>query len=374
MTTESRTKVVVVLGAGASRDAWNGEVPREKDLQPPLANQLFTYQGQERWQVLERYAGALFLQQELGPLSAAGALEIEKQLLAYAQSDDDQIRSRFKDVPLYIRDVIALVSRGYLTTPGTGTYAQLVMGLVADHRHEVLFLSLNYDDFLEQALALYNPAFAIRAIGDYVGPGRPRVIKVHGSIDWVRSMGQDVGRQDWDWHAAFESYDPEQGSGEIALHDVGANSRGARFTDANGAKHWAYPAITAPVAEKGRFVCPAEHTAALEAFVPECHKYLFIGTSGLDEDVFSLLARHMPANSYAGHVGWDSSAKPAAQAIEAACPALSADFTCHRVSHDGFASYVRDDDFAEFLAWPPEVDDIVFRPVAGGPPLTDDYI
>ena len=35
------TKACVILGAGASKDAWNSGSPKNDDYEPPLASELF---------------------------------------------------------------------------------------------------------------------------------------------------------------------------------------------------------------------------------------------------------------------------------------------------------------------------------------------
>ena len=366
-------KVVVVLGAGASFDSWNGQVPRVEGWQPPTAAQLFSYRS-TFWEVLERYPGAKFLQSALGPLSASGAIKIEEKLSEYARGDDET-RRHFKEVPLYIRDVIYGASTKYLPSSGTGTYAHFVSRLLSEREHRVMFLSLNYDTLLEQAIELARPKLAIGSVQDYVDPSRGvSVVKVHGSVNWVRSMGR-VTRAGANWDRHFETFDPLRNT-DIYLHDVGENSRGATF-DADEARWWAYPAITAPVAGKsGRFVCPDTHTDALREFTTNCRKYLFVGTSGLDEDVLTFMAQHVPSGSFASYVGSGSDAKVAAKRIDDAVPAFREDFYRHTVWDDGFAAFAGSDEFDQFLRWPPAEEDIEqFRSQYGNPrPLTSKEI
>ena len=52
-----------------------------------------------------------------------------------------------------------------------------------------------------------------------------------------------------------------------------------------------FPLITAPMASKSisEFVCPAEHTAAASDFLGTCEKFLIVGSSGWDTDLFEFL-------------------------------------------------------------------------------------
>ncbi len=64
-----------------------------------------------------------------------------------------------------------------------------------------------------------------------------------------------------------------------------------RGQDSTAQTVWLYPAITAPVSNKDRkdLVPPEEHFEKLRAFQVDCAKYLFLGTSGLDDHILRLI-------------------------------------------------------------------------------------
>jgi len=124
-------RIAVILGAGASSDAWNETgPPRNQVWQPPLARELFG-QREAFWPILERYPGAHVVSADLGELIRTGSVNIEAKLREYAEHTDPRIRNHFKQVPPYLRDVInqVVVSfTGRAALPGTRFEAITING------------------------------------------------------------------------------------------------------------------------------------------------------------------------------------------------------------------------------------------------------
>ncbi len=111
---------LVILGAGASRGVDNGTSPLKTGhagLKPPLANDLFDGSG-PYWNVVNRYEGVKVLGATLGAAAQSGTFSLEEKLREYASSDDPEIRRHFRDVPLYLRDLIKFVQSSYIELPG----------------------------------------------------------------------------------------------------------------------------------------------------------------------------------------------------------------------------------------------------------------
>ena len=292
------TKACVIIGAGASADAWNPSADiLNAHLKPPLAMQLFqvvsdrpgTLRSRAYSDILNRYKGARFLAGDLIRKSRDSEA-LETALQNIADHEDQQMRERFREVPGYIRDLIWACTRpggtnGYVTTPGT--HNQLVSRLVADYQHEVLFLVLNYDTYVEQALSGYDPSMTYRHIGDYIAH-RHLVVKLHGSVNWFKRLS---GSGDW-----FE---------QIHTNNVLSKANEADFEITDGivdisiydSAPYRYPILTVPLAGKGddAWVCPASHVEAAKDFLRDCRKFLIIGTSGLDADLFAVLNQALPS-------------------------------------------------------------------------------
>jgi hypothetical protein len=247
---------------------------------------------------MNRYHGARVLAQELGPLAEAGSLNLEQKLREYRFSSDSRVKAHYKEVPPYLRDVVAGVAAHHRSYPGC--YTQLVKQLLADIPHELLFLTTNYDDLIEQALTAFDSGLGYQSIDDYAAAGRPaKVVKIHGSTDWFFALAGYDGQTSWREvvHASQLDFDPDQA--RRALGHVGSAEQLVDLRKALGtappgedARGWLYPCITAPEAGKipsTSFSCPKSHTEAATDFLEDCERFLIIGSSGLDEDLLSML-------------------------------------------------------------------------------------
>ena len=197
MTAETLPKACVILGAGASHDVWDrGAIIRHRDLQPPLAKDLFDITKHQVYQeILREYPGAQFLAQQLASRLSGGIQSLEDALRGYANHSNGQIREHFKHIPAYLRDLIYRTSNQYVDIPSC--YIQLVHSLLADHEHQVLFLSLNYDDLLEKALFRFDQTLMFSDLDDYTAGNRQAIVmKLHGSINWFKLLVR--GGADWE--------------------------------------------------------------------------------------------------------------------------------------------------------------------------------
>ena len=183
MTTEALPKACVILGAGASHDVWDrGAIIKREEFKPPLAKDLFDISTHPvNQQILNEYQGAHFLAQQLASRLSGGMLSLEEALRGYANHNNAQIREHFKHIPAYLRDLIYRTSNQYVDIPSC--YVHLVHSLLADYEHQVLFLTLNYDDLLEKALFRFDQGLMFSDLGDYTAGNRQAlVMKPYGSI------------------------------------------------------------------------------------------------------------------------------------------------------------------------------------------------
>ena len=278
----------MILGAGASHDVRNrGSLLIDEDWQPPLAKDLFDIAEHPVYseEVLNKYPGAHFLASLLAEEIASGEEGVEATLKKYAEHPDPQMREHFKQVPLYLRDLIFLASHRYLDVPGC--YIQLVSGLLAQVPHRVLFIVLNYDTLLESALTYYNrDEYVFSFHQDYLADNRKaHVLKLHGSINWFITFGDYRSS----WEAELRRLDVMQKphDNDVMVADS-ITDAGAPY---DGTESYIYPVITTPLAEKTLtdLWCPVSHQVEAQKFLRGCDKFLVIGTSGLDRDLFELL-------------------------------------------------------------------------------------
>ncbi|HEX9896660.1 MAG TPA: SIR2 family protein [Dehalococcoidales bacterium] len=287
-------KACVVLGAGASADVWNGSAPilSRGNYKPPLARDLFAIEKHPSYfNILNLYLGAKSLAAVLSPKSETREFNLEDQLRKLAEHKDKRIHQQFKYIPPYLRDLLWHASYQYTHTPGT--YIQLIHALLADKPHHVLFLVLNYDTLLEQALALFDPTIDFNEIHSYIGKERQaKVVKLHGSINWFKL----IGTSSQPWETLVDSQDVFQKVKEDKIYLY--NSGGPLMSILISGNR-PYPILTAPLAGKGvaDMVCPETHIQFAKEFLKGCEKFLIIGCSGLDNDLLALLDEAIPSEA-----------------------------------------------------------------------------
>jgi len=134
---------------------------------------------------------------------------------------------------------------------------------------------------------------ALEAIGvrfgfmeNYVSSEFP-LIKLHGSIDWVRSVIVE-GRR----HSELQPYQLIEYAellrplGEI--HKEGADPQ--IHTEE---RLFAIPALAIPVVTKSDFVCPTSHLNHLSALIPSVTKILTIGWRGAEQHFLKMLSENL---------------------------------------------------------------------------------
>lgn len=279
-------RAAVILGAGASFDVHNETVPVNRpDLRPPLAKQLFEARF---WGIAQQYAGVRVLGAELGRLAQLDdrPFDLEERLGEYSSSNDFRTRRHFKDIPPYLRDLLMTVSNEYVPSPTN--YINLARRLLQDGTHDICFITLNYDTLLERALRIYDPQLAIDKLDQYIAPERQAwVVKIHGSTDWAIPIpGTAASEGSANPEVALESFDPSSADVNSTIMDQRPEPS-RRWRDPQTGSFF-YPKLTAPLRDKV-FTCPTQHTHHLGRFLQGCHKFLVIGSSGLDEDLLDFI-------------------------------------------------------------------------------------
>jgi len=310
-----------------------------------LANDLFNIAAHRQyWDFLNRYPGAKVLAQPLARRITAGEVNIEEELRHYADHTNPQVRSHFKHIPPYLRDLIYATATGYTFYPSS--YVELLIELFEEHPHDILFIVLNYDHLLEMALKEINSQYTFTKLSDYVDDGRQvRVVKLHGSINWFVHLTDDL---DMNWVDAVEAHDLSKRHSDSDVIIGNITQVGGERLD----RHLVYPILTAPLAGKGisDAVCPSTHLDTVREFIPSCNKFLIIGCSGLDEDLMHLMDSVVSTHqTHLVHfVGMGDGAHGAADRFRNSVPALSSDIPRGNVFTTGFRSYLGDKHFRSF--------------------------
>ncbi len=291
MANEATRKICVILGAGASHDVRNAGSPvLNPGLQPPLARDLFDLERHSAFRpILAEYEGAVVLAQDLAARSELRDFDLEKELRRIAGHPSDQVREHYKHIPPYLRDLLMMCSYEYTSYPSC--YIRLVQVLLAEHPSDVLFLVLNYDDLLEQALYQFSSGVVkFESLEDYIRPSYPvKVVKLHGSINWFKPIGPVNN----DWHTYVRREDvltkSEDRVIQVMVSHGKSDKRRTHQIEISGQR--GYPILTAPLAGKGTaaMVCPDGHLAVARDFLQDCSRFLVVGCSGSDDDLLDLL-------------------------------------------------------------------------------------
>ncbi|MCH8310853.1 MAG: SIR2 family protein [Chloroflexi bacterium] len=319
-----------------------------------MTDQLFGQRlDSDEWQdIISHYPGAVDIADRLQyDIRSEPDTAFETLLGRFADHDDPTTRTNFKFAAPYLRDLLYKVSREYTHFPSG--YVELATKILADVHHDVLFLVLNYDDLLEQALAWMDETYRVEAIHQYVSEDRQaKILKLHGSITWFKRLGRQ-GNLSWDEHLRdfdiFEKID--ESDFLVRRNHYPANT----LVIAN--QHM-YPILTAPLAGKSldEAVAPDSHVKVAREFLKTCSKFLIIGTSGLDEDLMSLLDASIPPTyrHFVNVVGQGTGAGDTWSNFQRRVKAFQ---TFHEfppeVFDQGFQRYLQSNEFQEFAEFVP---------------------
>ncbi len=195
------------------------------------------------------------------------------------------------------------------------------MCLIGEVPRQTLFLNLNYDTYVEQAIRQFTSnAIRFEAFEDYVVPGRSmNLVKLHGSIDWFHPLPGPHGS----WRDAVAAWSISNRSSPDLWEVHGKVSRSDRLRGVEN--RWMYPVLMAPLTEKTLkdASLPQSHLSWTHEFLETCEKFLIIGTNGFDDDLMELLDESVPPDSFPLTMSWVLTRRQAPSTIS---PAMSQPF------------------------------------------------
>lgn len=280
--------LLVIVGAGASYDSV---LDRPLDaLQPdtsrfPLADELF----EPRSPFLAIMSNVPQVRQVAQLLHhRPKGQSVEDVMAALLEEGREYSRrlSQLAAIRFYLQAIIEHVESAWgshLVPNNMETLVDQIERFRGD-REPAMFVTFNYDRLIEHAVAAFQPAF--RTLQDYVRPQRMSVIKLHGSIDWVRPFDHPASAFEIDgpWGAAriiAENISRLRRPGDIQIQCEPPNSL---YKDC-----LAVPAIAVPLRQKAEFQCPPEHVAHLRTKLMSVRAILTIGWRGAEEPFLQLL-------------------------------------------------------------------------------------
>jgi hypothetical protein len=341
MAKASSNRLTIILGAGASHDCADRDTAAQISdaYRPPLAKDIFARQFDG---ILSHYPGVAARLDELRTKLAKGG-NFEEIFRGLLESAEHHQNFWPLQLPIYLRELFWTVSLDYLR--GSSKFDTLVRRVLESRFEEVIFVNLNYDLFLEDALTNYDH-HKFDALSSYIPQSKKwRYAKPHGSVNWARILencpGDGAGR-------FFPSRLQEMPVFSSELRLVRWNRHSHDFyIPGGGPPGYLYPQVVVPTDWLKRFVCPKDHVDHVKAFIQNCQHFLLVGFSGRDEDVVELF-REMPRHSRLAIVS-----KGDARKIHTRMSARVASLKSKKITssfHDmGFSKFVGHKAFDQFL-------------------------
>lgn len=271
-------KIVIVLGAGASRDCVNGtQMPFTKGYEPPLVSELFANRPTFN-AILQKYPKTQGLATTIRRKLSTSKVSLESLFLEYTKSTNLILYKKYLEIPYYIQELIGEVSEHYVSKSSTN-FDDLIDEIIKKN-FDICFLTLNYDLFLEQALSrTYGED--IKSFDDYIHPSRPLLIKLHGSVNWGRRFVLKNISNFIEATNLTSNIDTALQAEIVLLKDYHESNR---VVDG----FYTYPAMILPLPDKN-FICPSYHIDVAKQFLKDCTNFLFIGYKGVDDHIFKNL-------------------------------------------------------------------------------------
>lgn len=288
------TNLTVIFGAGASFDVVN---PKSIDLlrdrhklrfRPPVTANIFN--THEEWaEEYKKFPAVASLVQEIRQSlpEKHTSVNVEDFLKTLKDSPRVHRNNQFRQIPLYLQHYFYRVSTNYCKWPAN--YVTLINKIFDLDLGKVTFVTTNYDLLFDQALELSpatNFTLASTAPSKYINSSEWAYIKIHGSVDWGRSINEDMVKNRGNTLSALCDNIDQLGPKleEALVEEINIDKS---FMDENDRK-LIYPAISVPVGES-KLNCWPDHIQILKDHLNRCQNYLIIGFSGYDKDILEML-------------------------------------------------------------------------------------
>jgi hypothetical protein len=302
--------LLVIVGAGASYDSSidyplsYSPVPIKTTDQiqvdsqrPPLANQLFDRRPDFAG-AAEELPKCLTIIDELRRRPQDRSVEQALEKLREAAVGYPEGQRQLVSIRFYLQWIILRSQLRWNGAISSATTYRVLLGRIDRQMkgEEVCFVTFNYDTLLEEAFISLGKKFV--TIDDYVSNSDYKVIKPHGSINWVREITStmqvsptySVGVAN-DLIDAGDKLKPSEKYHLLApQYDTGLPLSAVRIqgTDKYQA---ALPAIAIPLEKKDEYECPKEHVNALVDCISKADKLLIIGWKAAEENFMEQLAK-----------------------------------------------------------------------------------
>lgn len=342
--------LMVIAGAGASFDSIPFELPYEeaRGYQLPLANDLFGVSQpfleiQAQYPALKQIWSRLHIRRDANTVEDV-LFELQKDALHNPARHEQLVAVRY-----YLQELIDTCEQRWYRGRPVPTNMIGLLDQIENERAKQpnrafpAFVTFNYDRLIEDSLS--NRGFSFDSMDSYVAPKRPPLFKLHGSVNWVRSISRmqvtprDGSRREVSKSMAesFSQLTRDQ-FGEIQM---------VRSISSVLSEHGAnLPAIAIPIKGKS-FECPEGHIQKLKEVLPQVRCILTVGWRGEEDHFLAELKAYAKGPIEGICVGKDrADADPIAKRLMRALP--NARFAAYEGR--GFSQFVRDNAVDQLLA------------------------
>jgi hypothetical protein len=282
---------MVIFGAGASADSILHLATEQTAVgrRPPLARNLFD-RAFERYLTDHPECGTLV--DDLRTLGATTDLESTLERIQRDEAPRSALRRRqLLSLRYYLRDLLWQIGDEWqANAPGNTNYHKLFARLELwreAEKENIALVSFNYDRIVDKAV---RDVFRmpLDSVDQYTDGSGVALFKPHGSVNWIRVVGDDRSLNE---HmdpraiedallakASMDALEPEE-----EFHVI--SRRNAFWTPSNRV---GIPALTIPALSKAAFECPRQHVASLTAAIPLVTKLLIVGWRATERHFLSL--------------------------------------------------------------------------------------
>lgn len=267
---------------------------------PPLVNELFSYRRDSFNTTLRGFPGAEVFATHIR--ARRNNEEHLETILRDLFSTENPVQyRRVLEIPLYLQELLFQVGRQYVISGGT-MFDELVRAIEVSSYDRVLYLTVNYDLFLEDAIKRF---YRIPFVGleSYCRDDlKWDLVKLHGSVDWGQLM-----------KIANPGTGPPLAFLDRFQHDKHLDTeicllkRERTYFGNSGGPY--YPTLAIPLGTDKEFACHPSHVLRAQAHIRDCTDFLIIGFSGLDPGVVRLFHNVQQVRKVEVVVGGEESAK-----------------------------------------------------------------
>jgi len=280
-----RENLTIIFGAGASCASGAYAPGRDEQCPPPLAKDIFAPIFDD---ILGHYPQLTRRVREVR-IRLAREENVEEILRDLYDSAARHQKYWPFQIPLYLRHLFWTFS--LYCESGSTDFDVLVHPVLESSLQRVMFISLNYDLLLDSAIAGCEcPKWQFDTMDSYIPKGKKwRLIKPHGSVNWAREISNCPSDRYVGFRPSELSENPRfttDTEPKVALW-----SRQHHYPYLPGATTdgYLFPQVVIPADKPKDFACPDSHIQEVRAFLKNCANLLFVGFSGHDDDIISLL-------------------------------------------------------------------------------------